>query len=230
MTLNDRQNDMLKLVESEKRVSVKKLAAQFFVSEMTVRRDLKLMEEAGYIQRYNGGAVFSGEYITLPIEFRKLLHTKEKISLSEKTKKYFHDGMTVFIDSSSTCLYVINKLAEYKNIKILTNSVQALVAASKLGIKCVFAGGEYYAHDMCTVGCETVEYMKGKNTDIGFFSSQSISQDGTISDSDGEQTAVRKAALEGCKVKIFLFAKDKQSKKCLYTLCKAKDADEIIIM
>lgn len=230
MVLNDRQEKILAFLKENNRASVKKLAQHFYVSEMTVRRDLKEMENAGCLQRYNGGAVYNSDYESLPLEFRKLLHAEAKKQLSEKTKKYLHDSMSVFIDSSSTCLYVIPLLGEYKNIKIVTNSVQCLISASKHGIPCIMAGGDYYAHDMCTTGCETCEFLNRINTDIGFFSGAAISDDGVISDGDSGQCASRRAAMKNCRKKIFMLDKTKLHKKSLYTITRKEDVDEIIIV
>ena len=57
MVLNDRQAEMAEFIKKNSRVSVKKLAEKFYVSEMTGRRDLKEMEKLGYVRRYNGGAL-----------------------------------------------------------------------------------------------------------------------------------------------------------------------------
>ena len=78
MVLNDRQAEMAEFIKKNSRVSVKKLAEKFYVSEMTVRRDLKEMEKLGYVRRYNGGALARNDDL-LPVEDRKLLHNKEKI-------------------------------------------------------------------------------------------------------------------------------------------------------
>ena len=51
MVLNDRQAEMAEFIKKNSRVSVKKLAEKFYVSEMTVRRDLKEMEKLGYVRR-----------------------------------------------------------------------------------------------------------------------------------------------------------------------------------
>ncbi len=227
MVLNERQTNILKLLSKKKRMSVKEIAAQFYVSEMTVRRDLKELEKSGYLQRYNGGAVYSDK-ISPPFFARKLLHSKEKDILTKKAKKYLHDSLCVFIDSSSTCIYIIPLLAEYKDIRIITNSLPSAQLAAKYHIPCILAGGECYERDMCTVGSYTDEFLQNINVDIAFFSSCAISDDGIISDIDCAQTSVRRTVMQNSHKNLFFFSEEKLHKKCVYTLCRAEDADEII--
>ncbi|MDY3845811.1 MAG: DeoR/GlpR family DNA-binding transcription regulator [Eubacteriales bacterium] len=230
MILNDRQSEIIEFLKTEKRASVKKLAGRFFVSEMTIRRDLKELEREGFLQRYNGGAVYSADYDRLPMETRKLLHAEQKKLLSEKTRNYLHDDISVYIDSSSTCLYVIPLLSEYKGVKLITNSVQCLLLASKYHIPCVMAGGDWYEHDMCTVGGETDSFLRRINTDVGFFSALAISDDGVISDEDSMQTSARRAAMENCQKIIFMLDSTKAHKKYTYTIARIEDVDEILIV
>lgn len=229
MVLTQRQSELLELLSKKKRMSVKAIAKHFYVSEMTVRRDLAEMEKCGYLQRYNGGAVYVDDDIT-PISERKLLHSKEKSRLTKHAKKYLANAMSVFIDSSSTCLYIIPLLADYKQIQLITNSVQGLLLASKYHIPCIFAGGEYFERDMCSVGSLTEEFLRSINVDIAFFSSSALSDDGIISDIDLRQTSVRKIVMQNAQKSIFLFTEEKLHRKEVYTLCRSEDADDIIII
>lgn len=230
MILNDRQNELLKLLKQHGRMSVKKLAEHFYVSEMTVRRDLKEMENCGYLQRYNGGAVYMRENALLPFDLRKFTHLKEKKQIIENAKKYLADSLTVFIDSSSTCLYIIPALAEYKDIKLVTNSVQSLMAAAEYHIPCIISGGMFYESDMCCVGSLAEEFLRNINVDIAFFSASAISDDGVISDTDISQTAVRKIIMQNSDKNIFFLDKEKCGKKHMYTLCRKEKADDVIIL
>lgn len=230
LIMNERQQDMIEFIGRKKRASVKALAAHFFVCEMTIRRDLKELERGGYIKRYNGGAVSIEDNAVLPVAARRLLNSKEKSILSKRAEKYLCDSLTVFIDSSTTCMHVISLLSEYKDIKIITNSVMNLLEAAKYHIPCILAGGDYYEPDMCTVGSETERLLRDINADIAFFSAMGISDDGIISDSDARQTAVRKAVMQNAAKKLFLLDGEKLGKKYPYTLCRAEDADDIIMI
>ena len=228
-TMNERRENIMELLNKEKRMSVSKLSKLLYVSEMTIRRDLKDMEKSGYLKRYHGGAIIDSDSI-LPINIRKFTHFDDRDAIMKSAQKHLKDSMSAFLDSSSTCMYIIPAIAEFNNITIVTNSVQNVLLAQRYHINCVIAGGNYYEHDMCTIGSLAAEFLSEINVDAAFFSAQGISEDGIISDSNESQTAIRKIMMKNSKKNIILLDKSKLNSKYLYTLCKADDADEIIIM
>ena len=228
MILNDRQAEILDFLKENGRASVRRLAGTFYVSEMTIRRDLKEMERDGHVKRYSGGAIYCDDEGFLPAEIRRSLHSKEKSLIARQAEKYLRDDITIYIDSSSTCLYVIPLLAGYKNVRIVTNSVQCVLIAAKYRIPCTLAGGRYYEHDMCTVGSVTESFLRDINVDLCFFSSLGLSDDGVITDNDADQTAVRKAVMANAARVVILISGNKLHSKYLYTLCRAEDVADII--
>ena len=155
---------------------------------------------------------------------------QEKEELASKCVEYLGDGITIFIDSSSTCQYVIPYLSQYKNVKVVTNSVSALLALGKLHVSSILIGGEYYEQDMCAVGSLAERYVSELNVDVAFFTTAGISEDGIISDFDEKQTAIRKIVMKNASKNIFLFEKEKKGKKFLYTLCTVKDASAVLMV
>lgn len=230
MVLNERQEGIETYLREHKRATVRQLAARFFVSEMTVRRDLREMEKAGYLHRYNGGATYRQEGEVLPFDARRLLHAEEKETIARAVRPYLRDGLSVFVDSSSTCIYIVPTLAEYRDIRIVTNSLPVCLAAGEYHIPCLLAGGDCYERDMCTVGDATIAFLQTLNTDVAFFSSQAIADDGTVTDGNAAQTAVRRTALANCLRSVLIMDESKRHRTCLYTLCHAEDIDEIVYL
>lgn len=229
MEYKDRKKDILDILYTNGRVSVSKLAKTLFVSEMTIRRDLSEMEKDGVLKRYRGGAVLIAVSSQMPVAQRFFIDESEKIYLSKKAIKFLSDDLTVFIDSSTTCQYIIPYINRFKNITIITNSVNALLIASKSQIPCALIGGKYYSKDMCFVGSIAEQYANEFNVDIAFFSSLGLSEDGIISDNDIDQMMIRKIIMSHSKKNIFLFEKNKLNKIYLYTLCHTTDVDEVFI-
>ena len=227
---NNRKQEILDILYKKGRVSVKEFSKTLYVSEMTVRRDLAEMEKSGFLKRYRGGAILKADSREMPITERFLIDVNEKKLLSELCTPYLKDNITVYLDSSSTCLYIIPHLAKYKNITIVTNSVKALLNASSLHIPCILLGGEYYEQDMCLVGSLAEEYAKNINIDVAFMTTAAYSNDGVISDFDIRQTAMRKIIIKNSGKAIFLFEKNKIGKKLTYTLCRKDDKNVVILI
>lgn len=228
MELNLRQKEIMKILEVKGSVSVYELSKTLYASEMTIRRDLTDMEKGGFLRRYRGGAVLKINLGEMPIKERLLLHKEEKEELSKRCLPFLKDDLAVFIDSSSTCQYLLPHLTQFKNITVLTNSVSSLLTASRLHLPCILVGGEYYEQDMCMVGSIAEEQVKNLNVDVAFLTTAGISSDGVITDFDLKQTAIRKIIMKNSKKNIFLFEKEKIGKKFLYTLCDKNDGVEII--
>ena len=229
MEYKDRKKDIMDLLYANGRVSVSELAKTLFVSEMTVRRDLSEMEKDGVLKRYRGGAVLTAVSSEMPISQRFFVDESEKIYLSKKAIQFLSDDLTVFVDSSSTCQYIIPYFNIFKNITVVTNSVNALLIASKSQIPCILIGGRYYSQDMCFVGSIAEKNANDFNVDVAFFTCLGLSEDGMISDRDVEQMAIRRIVMSHSKKNIFLFEKNKLNKTYLYTLCHRDDVDEVIV-
>ena len=228
MELNARQQEILDILYETGKISVTKLAKKLFVTEMTVRRDLTSMEKGGYLKRYHGGAVLMTNPKEMPISHRLMFDEKEKKTLAEKCLPFLKDNISVFIDSSSTCQYIIPHIAAFKNIKIITNSVKALLTASSLHIPCILIGGDYYEPDMCLTGSIAEQYAKELNVDLAFFTTAAYSKDGIISDFDENQLYIRKVILKNATQSVFLCEKSKIGKRMLHTLCRSDDITAVL--
>lgn len=228
MELNIRQQEILDILYETGKISVAELAKRLYVTEMTVRRDLTAMEKGGFLRRYHGGAVLMSPQREMPLSHRIMFDEKEKKALSKKSLEFLKDNMIIFIDSSSTCQYIIPHIAMFKNMKIITNSVKALLTASSLHIPCILIGGDYYEQDMCLIGSIAEQYALELNVDLSFFTTAAYSEDGIISDFDEKQLYIRKIMLKNSTQSVFLYEKNKIGKKMLYMLCRKEDVTAVI--
>lgn len=227
--MEDRQKDILKRLYEKGRVSVAELSRELYVSEMTVRRDLAEMEKGGYLRRYRGGAVLRQSDGEMPVSERYFMNREEKQALAARASSFLSDGITVFLDSSSTCGYLLPYLAKHKSITLVTNSVKTLLAAAENHIPSILIGGEYYEQDMCLVGSLAEESVRTLNVDLAFFTTAAYDeQSGVVSDFDLRQTAIRKLILRNAEKSVFLFESYKLGKKMLHTLCTKKDAYAVL--
>jgi len=141
-----RQQYILSLIKREGTVTVSRLAQDLEVSELTIRRDLDQMAARNLVERTHGGAT---ERRTLAVEPDYLQKAKEypeeKQAIGEATALMVEAGDTLFVNSGSSTLAVIQALAKVDgNITIVTNNVDAFWACKESEhIRLIFCGGVY---------------------------------------------------------------------------------------
>ena len=121
----DRRNLILERVQQESSVKVSDLAAEFGVTEETIRRDLEKLEAEGYVTRTYGGAVLVQNNTTdLSIHVRETQNVEGKRRIAAKVAEMIEDGDTLMVDSSTTAMFAVRSLRNHSNITMITNSVR----------------------------------------------------------------------------------------------------------
>ena len=230
MGLNERQKQILELTEKKQRATVAYLSKKLYVSEMTVRRDLAKMEREGYLKRFHGGAMANSDYIDYSIDSRMHLFEKEKKDIAKKAEAHIHDGQTIFLPASSTCAFLIPCLKNYKDLLVITNSLQFLVLLSKMRIRCILTGGEYLESSKQLIGRSAEATLRSFNTDIAFLSCSGISEEGYVTVADENAATLVRIGFENATKRIILADRSKLNCKYTYNICKLDEADEIIIV
>ena len=217
MQLSGRKREIFDLLCKRRSMTVAELAKILYVSEMTVRRDLTALEAHGFVTRYRGGAVARTEG-TLPLSERMHLEEDEKRALCERAAAYLADGISVFVDFSSTCQFILPQLKKFSGITLITNSVKALSTAEALKLPCHLLGGDYCEKEMCLLGPSAERAADTVNVDVAFFSVQGYDTDGTLTDGSLPAVSFRERIMKNAALSVFLFERAKLGKRYLYTL------------
>lgn len=224
----ERHEQIIKILEKSKSISVTKLAQMLYVSQPTVRRDLSELEEQGKVQRTHGGVVLrKASDAEIPLMFRQEQNNASKKAIAEKAAKLINNGDVIFLDASSTVSYLVSHLEKFQDIIVVTNSPKTSIRLGEKGIKNYCAGGLLLKHSVAYVGSETEKFISNVNADIMFFSSRGYTEDG-ITDSSEQEVAVRKAMLKNSQKAYYLADSSKKGKKYAFNVCAVKDIAGVI--
>ncbi|WP_291549978.1 DeoR/GlpR family DNA-binding transcription regulator [Clostridium sp. HMP27] len=133
----ERKSEIMNILEKTGSVDVNALALRFGISKETIRRDLKELENAGALKRTHGGAVLiqqssntpvSTEY---PVAVRGIQRFNEKNEICKKAASFIKDGDTIFVDNSSTTIYLAKYIPSDIRVTIITNSIKFLLEYTK---------------------------------------------------------------------------------------------------
>lgn len=229
MIIYERQQAILNYLKQNKFSTVKELSKIVWASESSVRRDIKVLEQKGYVNQMYGGIALSGHSNNVvPISLRDSSNSSIKDELAKEASKQIFDGATILMDGSSTVRRIIQYTTRFKNLKIITNNQLIFLECTHPHIKLYCTGGLYDSQSNIFLGSTAESYINNINADIVFFSSQAISNDGEISDVSEEETSLRRVMLSRAKKKIFLCDSSKLGLKKTFTLCSKDDVDLII--
>lgn len=225
----ERQEEILKILEKNKSISVNKLSELLYVSSPTIRRDLNELEHQGKVRRTHGGVVLrQTAEKEIPLILREDQNSKLKQIIAEKAAKYINDGDVVFLDASSTAAHIVPYLKAFNDIIVVTNSPKTSMSLGKENIKSYCTGGLLLAHSIAYVGNEAEKFVSNINADIFFFSSRGYIENGYITDSSLEESTVKKAMMKNADKTFYLCDSSKKNKKYIYNICSTKDITGII--
>lgn len=229
MTVYERQKAILNFLSQRHFTTIKELSKVVWTSESSVRRDVKALENKGYVKQFYGSVVLSGyENSVVPVAVRNNYNGAVKEELAKRASAYFFDGATVFMDGSSTVRRIIKYINNFHDIKIITNNQLLFNETISPEIRIYCTGGRFVSKNNTFVGSYAESFVSGVSADLLFFSSQGLSQTGEISDASEEESSLRKVMLSRAKKKIFLCDSSKIGSKYTFTVCNKDEVDEII--
>ena len=229
MSVQERKQQILNLLEQNGFLTVKKLSQTTFISESSIRRDLCDLQKQGKIHRTHGGAVLSETVERLPsLSNRMTKNITGKRKIAKKAASFLRDGLIVMLDGSSTASFLVPYLAKHKDITLFTNNMTTAMHAIELGIDTHCIGGHSVNRSAALSGEAAYKAVAGLHPDILFFSSQCLNQQGTITDLNAEENHLRHLMLKAAKQSIFLCDSEKFDSTALYTLTTLDQVDHTI--
>ena len=194
MALNERQNDVLKILKEKKTATVTQLSKLLYVSEATLRRDLKAMQAMGLVERTHGGARLRENVDEISLFFRMEKNAEQKQKAAFAALRRLPTFHCVFIDSSSTALALAQRL-DLRGKTVVTNGLQtALVLSKKENVNVLLLGGTIQPAALSATGSLSTRLIAEFSFDLCICSCAAIAGSSAYERSI-EQAELKRAAL-----------------------------------
>lgn len=173
-TARERRDLIARLLDDGERITVAELARRFGVTDVSIRRDLTILEDAGVVRRVHGGAVApsvvrgQGAYAHKVRE-----HRDKKARIGAAAARLIHPGDVIVFDSGSTvaqvAAHVPAPLRRGNAITVVTNSLPVIREMSGWdGPHLICLGGLYLPDYEALVGPQTVADLRELSADVVF--------------------------------------------------------------
>lgn len=170
----ERRAELERLVAADGYIASAEVAQRLGVSEMTVRRDLRLLEQEGVLRRVAGGATIASAGV--PFERRDEVGAIQKRAIAELAAAEAAGAEVVALDAGTTVAAVAPLL---HGSTIVTHSLPVIEALSREPEpRLIAAGGHYQPDTRCFAGPLAEEALRGVRCDVALLSATAVGLDG----------------------------------------------------
>jgi len=226
----DRRNQIKELISYAGRVKVDILSARFGVSEVTIRTDLRHLEEQGLILRSYGGA-----QIREPVGADASILQKRKLFADEKRRigaaaaTLIHNGDAIILDSGTTTSEVVKFLDNKENLTIMTNAVNiATDLAGNPNSTVMLTGGILREKSFSLVGIHAERMLKEYHFDKVFLGVDGFDIETGLTTPNPYEAHINSIMAASAKEVIILTDSSKFGRKSLVSIIGLDQIDRVI--
>ena len=178
--MNNRRYHILEVINQRGYVRFADLCSEFEVSAATMRRDLVALDQEGLIHRVHGGAKPINPPAEQPAVLstyeRSILAPQEKVLIAQCAFQLLHNGDSIIIDDSTTCLELARIIASSNlTLNIITNSFDiALLLKEHMSIELFFIGGIVHKTTAATYGAIAEQTTENLSCNILFAGADAV--------------------------------------------------------
>ncbi|MEW1976615.1 DeoR/GlpR family DNA-binding transcription regulator [Microbacterium profundi] len=227
---NSRTQRIRERLLADGEIEFARLATEFGVSEMTVRRDIDVLESEGLVRKVIGGAIAVNKISEPTFEARAGLDVASKKHVAEYAVSQLSPHETLVLDSGSTALAVAQAIrGRGLGLTIVTPSL--LVATelrSEPDTTLLLTGGLLRPGELSLIGIEAIESFRRYNCDTFIMGVAGVHPHRGFTDYHRDESAVKRAAIEASDRLIVLADRSKVGRAQLSSIAPLASADMIV--
>src|SRR5467141_451588 len=226
----ERRQAIARVIEEKTRASVIELSKRLSVSEVTIRKDLAVLEEEGSVLRTHGGAISVGRSrAELAFEVRERLHRTEKELIGAEAARLVEDGDSIALDASTTAFQVARHLKARRELTVVTNGIRvATELAGQPSITVLMPGGAVRWEAFSLVGNWGTLMLRQLNIQKAFVGAVGFTLAEGLTDVNSDEAELKRAMVTIAKDVIGVFDYTKGNRVAMATFC-ATDRLRLVI-
>lgn len=213
----ERLEKIIQMFNKDDVIKISEISSVLGVSEMTIRRDLKLLEEKGHVEYIHGGGKKTQKNLIRELSHgeKKSIMIEEKKHIAKIAASLIENGSTVFIGVGTTNEFIYDYI-EAINVKIITNSIT--VFSKFLGdnrFELILIGGRIRSKTGAFVGSLANDLISKITFKLAFIGVNGIYKD-SVTNSNEEEGELQRNILNNSVEKYILCDHSKFNKEDFY--------------
>lgn len=201
MLAQERQRLISEWILQSGNARVGELSEKFGVSEMTIWRDLKVLENQGMIQRVRGGALSNGARDESKSPSEPLFESKQELYSEQKQKiaryaaeMFVKDGDIIVLEGGTTVANMV-PFIQRARLTVLTNALPILVMGTQYlsGVTLMGCGGILREASRTFVGPQAERFFSEFRAQKLFVSATGLTLEHGLTDPNPLEISVKRA-------------------------------------
>jgi len=225
----ERQIEILSFLRNTHVVQIKELSDRLGVSRNTIRRDLKRLEEEGFVTVTHGGAVgVRNAPMGMPLGDREDQYAEEKLRIGKKAAEFVRDGDAIILDAGTTTDRIVQALKDRKDLTVITNGLNiALDLLGIPGITAILVGGVINETTRCMAGFHAEEFLRPFHVSTAFISAGGVTTEGVMN-TNAFEVRIKRSMIQAADKVVLVVTREKIGKTSLVPFAGLEEIDAII--
>ncbi|HKF85161.1 MAG TPA: DeoR/GlpR family DNA-binding transcription regulator [Candidatus Limnocylindrales bacterium] len=230
MLIVERRQRILDVARARGTVSAHDLAQALGTSEVTVRRDIRLMAAAGQLRRTRGGAMIAADLVHDPSSDEKArVAAREKAAIAELAATLVDDGSSIILGPGTTTLALARLLVDRRDLTVVTTSLLIPpVFARSPHVEVVLTGGTIRPSIDAVVGPAAERSLRSLRADRAFLSGTGFSAARGLTTPNLLVAATDQALIEAAAEAVVIADGEKIGREAMFNTVAAEAVDILI--
>lgn len=228
----ERRAMILRKLETQPEVVVTELSREMQVSEVTIRKDLTILQSRNLLIRTRGGAMrrpVTNQTADTKISRKRLFNFREKERIGERAARLIKEGDFIMLDSGTTTMEIAKNLDRFQNLNILTNALNIATELLKYErFNVIILGGNVRTNSHSTIGPLALNVLRNFTGFKLFLGVDSFSLDEGISTPNLEEALLNQLMIQQAAQVIAVFDSSKFNKHSFVHIANLNELDTII--
>ena len=229
-TVVDRHQFILNRLDEFGKVNVIKLSKDLNVSEVTIRKDLKLLEDKKLLFRTHGGANKVNPYTAdKSVLIKEQINTSEKERIGLYAAQLIGQNDSVIIGSGTTAYALAMSIARENRLTVITASLNiALKLSDDPMIDVLQLGGQIRATSKSAIGSYAEKILEDLSCGILFLGADGVDLEQGITTTNLMEAKLNQKMMKAAQYTVVLADSSKMGRKGLAKICALDQIEQII--
>lgn len=229
-----RREKIKRLLSERESVEISMLVSVLGVSEMTIHRDLDMLQREGYLKKLRGGAVLNesgAHHKSADYHYSRVqnLFIEEKMAIAREALHLISDRETIVFDNSTTAYQLARLLGQRNQLTVIATNpgvFNELVHESNLSLYCT--GGLYSSQTNSFVGSAAEDFVTRLNITTCVIGANSVSLERGVTDPYPAEASLKRKIIAASRRKLLLADHNKFLRATTEKVADIEDFDCII--